>query len=93
MKFSMIVKETLKMVYKCTNNEAYLACLFDKLSETSTRELRNTETGPRISFLRTTCDQKYFSFLGAKLWNGLDAKVKSTKKFKQFKSFLENSRT
>ena len=35
----LIVEETLKMVYKCKNDEApsYLACLFDRLSETSTR--------------------------------------------------------
>ena len=90
----LIAKETLKMVYKCTNDEApsYLACLFDRLSETSTRELRNTETDLRVLFLRTTCGQKCFSFRGAKLWNGLDAKSKLTKNFKQFKSCLENSR-
>ena len=37
----LIVEETLKMVFKCTNNEAslYLACLFDRLSETNTLEL------------------------------------------------------
>ena len=91
----LIVKETLKMVHKCTNKEApsYLACLFDRLSETSSRELRNTETDLRVPFLRTTCGQKCFSFRGAKLWNGLDAKSKLTKNFKQFKSCLENSRT
>ena len=91
----LIVKETLQMVYKCTNDEApsYLACLFNRLSETSTRELRNTETDLRVPFLRTTCDQKCFCFRGAKLWNGLDAKSKLTKNFKRFKSFLENSRT
>ena len=91
----LIVKETLKMVHKCTNDEApsYLACLFDRLSETRTRELRNTETDLRVPFLRTTCGQKCFSFRGAKLWNGLDANSKLTKNFKQFKSCLENSRT
>ena len=91
----LIVKETLKMAYKCTNDEApsYLACLFDRLSETSTRELRNTETDLRVPFLRTTCGQNCFSLRGTKLWNGLDAKSKLTKNFKRFKSFLENSRT
>ena len=31
----MIIKETLKMVYKCANGEvpSYLACLFERLSE------------------------------------------------------------
>ena len=90
----LIVNETLKMVYKCTNDEApsYLACLFDRLSETSTREFRNTETDLRVPFLRTTCGQKCFSLRGAKLWNGLDAKSKLTKDFKQFKSCLKSSR-
>ena len=51
----LIVKETLKMVFKCTNAEApsYLACLFDRFPETSTRGLRNTETDLRVPFLRT----------------------------------------
>ena len=90
----LIVNETLKMVYKCTNDEApsYLACLFDRLSETSTRELRNTETDLLVPFLRTTCGQKCFSSRGAKLWNSLDAKSKLTKNFKQFKSCLKSSR-
>ena len=48
----LIVEEILKMVYKCTNDKAlsYPARLFDRLSETSTRELRNTETDLRIPF-------------------------------------------
>ena len=91
----LIVEETLKMVFKCTNDKApsYLACLFRRLSETSIRVLRNTETDLRVPFLRTTCGQKCFSFRGAKLWDGLDAKSKLSKNFKQFKSCLENSRT
>ena len=65
----LIVKEALKMVYKCTNDEApsYLACLLDRLSETSTRELRNTETDLRttlVPFLRTTCGQNTFLLKG-----------------------------
>ena len=63
------------------------------VSETSTRELRNTETDLRVPFLRTACGQKCFSFRGAKLWNGLDAKSKLTKNFKQVKCYLGNSRT
>ena len=77
----LIAKETLKMVYKCTNDEppSYLACLLGRLSETITRELRNTESDLRVPFLRTTCGQKCFSFRGAKLWNGLDTKSKLVK--------------
>ena len=80
----LIVEETLNMVYKCSNDEApsYLACLFGRLSEASTQELRNTETDPRVPFLRTTCGQKCFCFREAKLFNGLDAKSKLTTNFK-----------
>ena len=83
----LIAEETLKMIYKCKN-----ACLFGRLSETSTRELRNTKIDLRVPFLRTTCGQKCFSFRGAKLLNGLDAKPKLSKNFKKFKTCLENSR-
>ena len=80
----LIVEETLKIMYKCKNDEApsHLACLFSRLSETSTRELRNTKTDLRGPFLRTTFGQKCFSFKGAKLWNGLDTKPKLSKNFK-----------
>ena len=53
----------------------------------------NTKTDLRVPLLQTTCGQKCFSFRGAKLWNGLDAKPKLSKNLKQFKSCLENSRT
>ena len=46
----LIVKETLKMVHQCTNDEApsYLACLFDRLSEAvpGTSKYRNRSTYP-----------------------------------------------
>ncbi len=91
----LIVNETLKMVYKCRNDEApsYLACLFSRLSETSSQELWNTQTDLRVLLLQTTCGQKCFSFRGAKLWNGLDEKSKLTNNFKLFKSGLKNPRT
>ena len=75
--FGSGVAVALKMVYECKNDEApsYLACLFGRLSETSTRELRNTNTDLRVPFLRIT-----------KLWNGLDAKPKLSKNLKELKS-------
>ena len=62
----LIVNETLKMEYKCTNEEApsYLACLFDRLSETSTQELGSTETDLHVPFLRTACAQNAFLLEG-----------------------------
>ena len=58
----LIVKENVKIVYKCINDEAplYLAYLFGRLSETNTREVRNTRTDLRVPFLRTTCGQNAF---------------------------------
>ena len=57
----------------------------------SARELRNTETALCVPFLRIAYGQKCFCFRGANLWSGLDANWKLTKKFKRFKSCLENS--
>ena len=59
-----IVEETLKMVYKCTNYEAplYLACLFDRLSETNTQELQNTETDLPVPFFTNSMWPKMLFF-------------------------------
>ena len=89
----LIVTETLKMIYKCTNDEAeapsYLACLLDRLSETITQELRNIYVS---RFYEQHVATNACLFREVKLWNGLDAKSRFTSNFKQFKSYLENSR-
>ncbi len=55
----LIEIECLKMLYKSTHNEApsYLACLFDKWSETSSWKLRNINTDLSVRLLQTTCGQ------------------------------------
>ena len=91
----LIESETLKMVYRCINHEApeYLSGLFQRLSETSARQLRNTSTDLYVPFLRTACGQKCFSYRGAKFWNDLNRKHKIANTFTQFKTSLKNVKT
>ena len=60
------VKETLKMVYQCTNDEApsYLACLFDRLLETSSWELRKTKSIYASRFYQQHAAKNTFHFEG-----------------------------
>ena len=91
----LIETETLKMVYRSINHEApeYLTGLFQRLSETSARQLRNTSTDLDVPFLRTACGQKGFSYRGAKLWNDLTRERKMANTFTQFKSSLKNDKS
>lgn len=91
----LIETETLKMVYRSINHEApdYLTGLFQRLSETSTRQLRNTCTDLYVPLLKTACGQKCFSYRGAKLWNKLKRENKMASTFSQFKSSLKNARS
>ena len=91
----LIETETLKMVYRSINHEApeYLTGLFQRLSETSARQLRNTSTDLDVPFLRTACGQKCFSYRGAKLWNDLTRERKMANTFTQFKSSLKNDKS
>ena len=84
----LIVEETLK---KCKYDDApsYLPSVRQVIRN---QYPGTTKTDLRVPFLRT-CGQKCFSYRGAKLWNGLDAKPKLSKNFKQLKMCLENSRT
>ena len=66
--------------------------IFHRASNSLLMRFRSS-TFERVPLLWTTCGQKYFSFRGAKLWNGLDEKSKLTNNFKLFKSSLKNSRT
>ena len=53
----LIETETMKMVYRSSNHEApkYLTGLFQRLSETNTRQLRYTNTDLHVPFLKTAC--------------------------------------
>ena len=56
----LIETETVKMVYRSINHEApeYLTGLFQRLSETCARQLRNTSTDLYVRLLKTACGQK-----------------------------------
>ena len=71
--------ETATMVYRSINNEArnYLSSLFERLSQNTIRQLRNTTTDLRLRLLKLSSGQKCFSFKGARLWNNLSANIKS----------------
>ena len=71
--------ETTMMVYRSINNEApsYLTSLFERLSQNTVRELRNTKTDLKLLLLETSSGQKCFSYRGARLWNSLSADAKN----------------
>ena len=52
--------ETAMMAYSSINNEApnYLTSLFERLSQNTIRELRNTKTDLKLPFLKTSSGQK-----------------------------------
>ena len=55
--------ETATMVYRSINNKAsdYLSTLFERLSQTTIKELRNTKTDLKL-LLKTSNGQKCFSY-------------------------------
>ena len=87
----LIETETMKMVYRSINHEApeYLTGRLQRLSETSTRQLRYNNTDLHVPFLKTVCGQKCFSNRGAKFWNNLNRESKVAKSFTNFKSSLK----
>ena len=52
------------MMYKSISNEAphYLMSLFERLSQNTIRELRNTNTDLKLPLLKTSSGQKRFSY-------------------------------
>ena len=90
-----IETETVNMVYGSINQEApkYFTGLFQRLSETCARQLRNTSTDLYVPLLKTGCGQKCFSYSGGKLWNDLKRESKMANTFTQFKSSLKNDKS
>ena len=88
----LIESETSRMVYKSVNDQAptYLEAMFVKLSDSSKRELRNTETYLAVPRCKSAFGQKCFSYKGAKLWNDLSTKVKTSKTYEVFKKRICN---
>ena len=79
--------ETSKMVYKSLNVLApdYLRNIFQKISEATNRQLRNSNTDLRLPLLRTSTGQKSFAYKGAKVWSDLDSVVKASTSFSSFR--------
>ena len=80
------------MVYKSINNEApnYLTSLFERPSQNTIRELRNTKTDLKMPLLKTSSGQKCFSYRVARLWNNLSVDAKSAKTQTQFKKLKKS---
>ena len=78
---------TSKMVFKSQNALApdYLRNIFQKVSEATNRQLRNSKTDFRLPLLRTSTGQKSFAYRGAKVWSDLDGVVKASSSFCSFR--------
>ena len=87
--------ETLKMVLKSLNGDApsYMSDMFTRVSETTSRVLRNSDKNLRTPMLRTSAGQGCFSFIGASLWNGLQNELKGAPTLRKFQEGLIQSRT
>ena len=75
--------ETRKMVDKSQNALAldYLRNIFQKVSEATNRQLRNSKTDFRLPLLRTSTGLKSFAYRGAKVSSDLDSVVKASSSF------------
>ena len=76
------------MIYRLINNEApkYLTSLFERLSQNTVRELRNTKTDHKLPLLKISSGKRCFSYRGARLWNNLSADAKNSQTISQFKT-------
>ena len=79
----LIESETLKMIYKSVNDQAftYPTEMFVRLSNSSKRELRNTKKDLAVSRSKSAFAQNCFLHKGAKLWSDLSNEVKSPKTY------------
>ena len=91
--YELIESETLQMAYKSVNDQApaYIEEMFVKLSDSGKRELRNIKTDLVIPRCKSAFGQKGFSYKGAKLWNDLFTKVKSSNTYEVFKKHIRNA--
>ena len=82
--------ESKQLVFKSLNNQApqFICKLFQRNSECSSRDLRNTATDLRLPMSTSLNGQKRFSYLGAKLWNNLAFEIKQAPSLPVFKQRL-----
>ena len=86
----MIDFETACMVYTALRGLAppYMKSMFQKLSESCNRTLRNTSTDLRIPFCKTSNGQRSFSYRGVTVWNQLSLEIKTAPSLAAFKTKL-----
>ena len=82
--------ETAMMVYRSIEAPNYLASLFERLSQNTVRELRNTKTDLKMPLLKTSSGQECFSYRGARLWNNLSVDAKNAQTESQFKKCIKS---
>ena len=89
----MIEFETATMVYKSLHGFApeYMQLMFTKLSENSSRSLRNTDTDLRIPRFTTSYGQRSFSYRGVTVWNKLSTEIKNAPSLAIFKNLLKQA--
>ena len=80
------------MVFKSLNGDvpSYLSDMFTRVSETTSRVLRNSDINLRTPMLRTSAGQGCFSFRRASLWNGLLNELKGAPTLRKFQEGLIN---
>ena len=84
----MTDSETACMVYKPLHGLAppYIRSMFQKLSESRNRTLRNTSTDLRIPLCKTSNGQRSFSYRGVTVWNKLSLEIKTAPSLAALKS-------
>ena len=66
--------------------------MLTRVSETTSRVLRNSDINLRNPMLRTSAGQGCFSFRGASLWYGLQNELKGAPTLRKFQEGLIKSR-
>ena len=83
----LTIRELIDFDYKSLNALApdYLRNIFQKVSEATNRQLRNSKTDLRLPLLTTSTGQKSFAYRGARVWSDLDNVVKASASFSSFR--------
>ena len=89
----MIEFETATTVYKSLHGLApeYMQLMFTKLSENTSRSLRNTDTDLRIPRFAISYGQRSFSYRGVTVWNKLSTEIKNAPHWLFSKNLLKQS--
>ena len=87
----------VKVIESCSFNKykqqshVSMQLMFTKLSENSSRSLRNTDTDLRIPRFTTSYGQRSFSYRGVTVWNKLSTEIKNAPSLAIFKNLLKQA--